>query len=315
MCIYVSSKHAGSVEQNKNIADPKEETMQAGQPSITAMRAARSRAKHQLFDTPLIFEDQLSLRILGSAEEDSLRSERSSDGLLARAFRAGLVARSRIAEDELHEAVKRGVRQYVVLGAGLDTFAYRNPYPRAALQVFEVDHPATQAWKKKRLAEASIAVPGDLRFVGIDFETQSLGERLRQAGYDFSAPGQFSCLGVTMYLGRSAVMETLQFVAAGTPGSGIVFDYVPGYSSRGPLGKLFLRMLAYRFARLGEPWKGLFEPEMLAAEMTAMGFSQVSDISAEELNSRFFKDRRDHLKFNAFGMKLARLGHVMVAHK
>lgn len=169
--------------------------------------------------------------------------------------------------------------------------------------------------KKKLLADASIAAPANLRFVDIDFESQSLGERLREAGYDFAAPGYFSWLGVTMYLGRSAVMETLQLAAAGAPGSGIVFDYVPGYSSRGLLGKLFLAALAYRFAKLGEPWIGLFEPAILAAEMAAMGFSQVHEISAEELNRRFFKDRRDQLRFNEFGMKLARLGHVMVARK
>lgn len=289
--------------------------MQPGQPSITAMRAARSRAKHQIFDTPLIFKDPLSVQILGSSEEEQIWSERLSDGLLARAFRAGLVARSRIAEDELHDAVQRGVCQYVVLGAGLDTFAYRNPYPADALRVFEVDHPATQEWKMKRLAAASIRIPGNVRFVEIDFETQVLRERLQDAGFNFGAPSLFSWLGVTMYLSRAAVMDTLRLAAAAAPGSGIVFDYVPGYASRGPLGRLFLRMLAHRFDKLGEPWTGLFEPAWLAAEMKAMGFAHVHDIGVEELNSRFFKGRVDGLRFNEAGMKLARLGHVMVARK
>lgn len=289
--------------------------MQPGQPSITAMRAARSRAKHQLSDVPLIFNDPISLRILGIREEVSIRSNGGSDGLLARAFRAGLVVRSRIAEDELHDAVKRGVGQYVVLGAGLDTFAYRNPYPSSVLQVFEVDHPSTQNWKKKLLGDALIVPPKNLRFVDLDFETQSLDERLRASGFDFATPSLFSWLGVTMYLSRASVMDTLRVIASCGPGSGVVFDYVPGYASRGILSKLLLRILVRRFAKLREPWTGLFDSSHLISEMTAMGFSHVHDIGIEELNNRFFKDRHDGLRFNRHGMKIARLGHVIVARR
>lgn len=288
--------------------------MNSEQPSITAMRAAKSRAKHQLLDTPLIFEDPLSLQILGG-ENGDLRLQSMSDGALARGFRAALVARSRIAEDELHDAVKRGVRQYVVLGAGLDTFAYRNPYPATVLQVFEVDHPATQRWKRRLLADASIEIPSNLRFVEVDFETQSLHERLHSAGFNFEKPTQFSWLGVTMYLTPAAIFQTLRMIASNVPDAGIVFDYVPGYASRDILGKLFLRILTRRFTKLGEPWTGLLDPAMLIAELGAMGFSYVHDTSVEALNDRFFKGRRDGLRFNEHGLRFTRLGHVMVVRK
>jgi methyltransferase (TIGR00027 family) len=278
------------------------------------MRAAKSRAKHQLLDIPLIFEDPLSLQILGG-ERDDLGTKSTPDGILARGFRAALVARSRIAEDELHEAVKRGVRQYVVLGAGLDTFAYRNPYPATVLQVFEVDHPATQRWKRRLLAHSSIQIPSTLRFVEVDFETQSLRDRLHLAGFNFATPTQFSWLGVTMYLTPAAILQTLRMIASNVPDAGIVFDYVPGYSSRNILGKLFLRILTRRFAKLEEPWTGLLDPAMLTAELEAMGFSHVNDISVEALNDRFFKGRRDKLKFNEHGLRFTRLGHVMVVRK
>jgi methyltransferase (TIGR00027 family) len=115
-----------------------------------------------------------------------------------------LAARSRYAEDELHTAIKRGIQQYVVLGAGLDTFAYRNPYPQDVLHVFEVDHPATQIWKRTRLEEAGITIPRTLTFTPVDFEIQTLEDGLRRAGFDTSKAAFFSWLGVTMYLTSSA---------------------------------------------------------------------------------------------------------------
>ncbi|WP_334186897.1 class I SAM-dependent methyltransferase [Noviherbaspirillum sp.] len=288
--------------------------MQAGRASITALRAARSRAKHQLCDFPPIFEDPIALKILGLRNDAELRAmPPHADSKFARGIRAGLVARSRIAEDELHQAVKRGVPQYVVLGAGLDTFAYRNPYPASTLRVFEVDHPATQAWKRTLLDEAQIPLPDSLRFVDIDFESQSLAERLHAAGFNAGEPAFFSWLGVTMYLSNDAVMHILRHVASGPKGSGIVFDYVLDYASRNLVGRLFLHALAYRFARLGEPWIGFFQPHDLMTRMKAMGFAEMEDIGTEQLNERFFMHRQDNLKFSEFGLRFAKLGHVMVA--
>src|SRR5580704_4643658 len=153
--------------------------MRSDAPSRTAQRVAMRRAAHQLLDNPIVFEDPLAVAI---AEGDP---EPSADAPLpySRALRAFLVVRSRYGEDQLARAVARGVRQYVVLGAGLDTFAYRNPFQSSGLHVFEVDHPATQAWKREQLRSAGIAVPQSLTFVPVDFERQVLPDELRQAGF------------------------------------------------------------------------------------------------------------------------------------
>src|ERR1700733_996414 len=169
--------------------------MQKGKFSRTAQRVAIRRAAHQLLDEPKVLDDPLALRIIGSEAAAELRSNPKEHHAFSRAFRAFMAARSRFAEDELAGAVARGVRQYVVLGAGLDTFAYRNPH--AGLRVFEVDHPATQEWKRERLRAANISVPSSLTFVPIDFERKTLDVGLEQRGFDANAPAFFSWLGVT----------------------------------------------------------------------------------------------------------------------
>ena len=151
-----------------------------GKPSRTAQATANLRAAHQLLDQPRIFDDPLALRIIGVQAEAAVRANLGRSPIAT--FRPFVAVRSRYAEDELARAVQRGVRQYVVLGAGLDTFAYRNPYPVSRLRVFEVDHPATQVWKRARLQEAGIAIPESLTFAAIDFETQTLSDGLQRAG-------------------------------------------------------------------------------------------------------------------------------------
>jgi methyltransferase (TIGR00027 family) len=147
-----------------------------GRASVTAQRVAIRRAGHQRLDYPRVFDDPLAVTIVGTAAAESLSGSKGA-GVHLRAF---VAARGRFAEDELERAVERGVRQYVVLGAGLDTFAYRNPYPD--LQVFEVDHPATQTWKHQRLGSAGISVPPSVTFVPVDFESRSFVECLALAG-------------------------------------------------------------------------------------------------------------------------------------
>ena len=163
--------------------------MQEGKFSGTAYRVAIRRAAHQLLDEPRVLDDPLALRIIGSETAEALRSNPKEHHAFSRAFRAFMAARSRYAEDELASAVARGVAQYVVLGAGLDTFAYRNPHP--GLQVFEVDHPATQAWKRAQLEAAEIAIPSSLSFVPIDFENQTLEEGLRCSAFNPGAARSF----------------------------------------------------------------------------------------------------------------------------
>src|SRR5215472_8729312 len=230
--------------------------MQDNRPSVTARAVAMLRAAHQLYDHPTVLDDPVALAILGPETRKTLRSRRRRllTGL-SRRLRAFLVARSRVAEDALAEAVTRDVRQYVILGAGLDTFAYRNPYPATQLRVFEVDHPATQAWKRRQLAAAGVALPESLTFVPVDFESQSLAERLADAGLRAAEPVFFSWLGVTMYLTRAAVLATLDYVAQLPAGSGIVFDYAVPPATLSLIRRVVVHAVMRRVAAAGEPWK------------------------------------------------------------
>jgi len=271
---------------------------------------ALSRAAHQLYDTPRILDDPIARRIIGAQGEEELRTQRHRfDTRIARRLRAFLVARSRVAEEALAAAVARGVRQYVVLGAGLDTFAFRNPYPASLLRVFEVDHPATQGWKRARLSAAGIPLPEGLTFVPVDFETQSLAAALDAAGLRSERPAFFSWLGVTMYLTHDAVLATLRYVASSLPeGSAIVFDYVVPLSSVALVPRLAARALLLRLAASGEPWRTFFDPAVLEAQLRALGFTHTEDSGPDELHARFFRDRADELQ-------VARLGRVMCAQR
>jgi methyltransferase (TIGR00027 family) len=286
--------------------------MQEGRPSLTALWVATVRARHQLLDKPPVFDDPVALKIIGEPAASLLRAApAASEDLMSRTMRAPVVARSRIAEDALHAAVQRGVSQYVVLGAGLDTFAYRNPYPPARLQVFEVDHPATQAWKRGLLEQARIELPASLHFVALDFETKALGDALGEARFDPARPTFYSWLGVTMYLEPGAVLATLEhIVSASAPGSEVVFDFVLKPSPLDLPKRTTLGALAFFFARLGEPWKASFDPRTLSETMRRMGYAEVRYLSREQMNAHCFKGRNDRLKIRSLrlgGMMLARV--------
>lgn len=271
-------------------------------PSHSAYRVAVSRAAHQLLDEPRVLEDPIALAIVGAAAVTAIRTAPLRYRLPpARYLRAFLAARSRVAEEALAQAVRRGVRQYVVLGAGLDTFAYRNPYPADGLTVYEVDHPATQAWKRGQLEAAGIAAPPSLRFVSVDFETQQLGEPLAGAGLRADERAFFSWLGVSMYLTRAAIGATLGYVAGLPRGSGIVFDYAVPPAGLSPVRRLVVHALLKRVAAAGEPWKTFLEPRALAAELRALGLTELEDLGSEELNARFFGERSDGLRTGALG--------------
>jgi len=280
--------------------------MRENRPSATAQRVAIRRAAHQILDQPKVLDDPIALRIIGAESASELRADPQSleRTPLARYLRAFMAVRSRFAEDELAHAVERGACQYVVLGAGLDTFAYRNPYP--ALRVFEVDHPVTQAWKRERLGEAEIPIPSALTFAPVNFENQTLPEGLRQSGFNFEEPTFFSWLGVTPYLTQDAITATLQFVAARPAGSGIVFDYAisPSLLSRSELW--VFDALAKRVAAAGEPFQTFFDPPALTVDLRAKGFVQVEDLDGKTLNARYFQDRKD-------GLRVGSLAHMMAA--
>jgi len=276
-------------------------------PSVTAHRVAMRRAAHQLLDQPVVLDDPIALRIVGPRAADAIKAHpRRYDSGFGRALRLFLVARSRVAEDALAAAVAADVRQYVVLGAGLDTFAYRNPHPPETLRVFEVDFPATQRWKRELLRRAGIAMPAGLTFVPVDFETQTLEAALPAAGFALDQPAFFSWLGVSMYLTRDAVLATLAMVARRPPGSGITFDYLIPPDQMPWLRRIGFWLLARRLARAGEPWRTWFAPEELTRELGALGFTRLDDLDGDALNARYFAGRERRLGGRSSG-------HVMTA--
>jgi len=272
--------------------------MKEDRPSATALRVAIRRATHQVMDDPKVFHDPLALRIVG--EEKVSAAAQLEQTPISRGLRMSLAIRSRYAEDELQIAIKRGVGQYVILGAGLDTFAYRHPYSDDVLHVFEVDHPATQAWKRARLEEAGIAIPRTLTFSPVDLEAQTLEEGLVGSGLDTSKCAFFSWLGVTQYLTSSAIDDTLRFVASLPTGSGIVFDYTISPSLLNPRARVAFDRLAQRVALAGEPFQSFFDPSWLKASLRAMGFGQIEDFGAEEMNARYLGERSDKLRTGSF---------------
>jgi methyltransferase (TIGR00027 family) len=282
--------------------------MQEAQPSRTALRVAMRRAAHQLLDNPHVLEDPIALAIIGSEAAAKLEDEQGGfKGRVGRTIRAFMAARSRYAEDQLALAVGRGAKQYVVLGAGLDTFAYRNPYGESELRVFEVDYPATQEWKRRKLTAANIAIPPSVTYAPVDFEQQTLPDGLRQAGFDATKPAFFSWLGVTMYLMEETVMSTLGFIASTPSGGGVAFDYGVPRGSLSFVGRLALDAMSRRVAASGEPFKTFFDPTKLAERLRQLGFSAVEDLGAEEINARYFKNRADGLRIGGS------LGHLMSA--
>jgi methyltransferase (TIGR00027 family) len=284
--------------------------MHDDRPSKTAFRVALRRAAHQVLDVPQVFTDPLALAIIG-AESEELRSDPKNRSRMSRVLRAFLVVRSRYAEDELARAVESGTRQYVVLGAGLDTFAYRNPH--AGLRVFEVDHPATQGWKRRWLEAAGISIPESLTFAPVDFESQTLAEGLARAGFQIDQQAFFSWLGVVPYLTRSATMETLRFVGSLPAGSGIVFDYALPPESLNLVQRLAFNTLAKRVAAAGEPFQTFFEPSALRSELRRLGFGSFEDLGGEEINARYFAGRADGLRVGGGIGRLMKAGVGWIA--
>ena len=277
-------------------------------PSRTALHVAMRRAAHQLFDIPRVLDDPIAMAIIGPKAADKLRTEKpDAFGKYGLGIRAFMVARSRYAEDALARAVTRGATQYVILGAGLDTFAYRNPYPEPVLRVFEVDYPATQEWKRRNLREAQIAIPASVTYAPVDFEHQTLAEGLRSAGFDAAKPTFFSWLGVTMYLTDEAIASTLRFIASTPKGGGVAFDYAVPIETLSWMGRMAMRMMMQRVAAAGEPFRTFFEPAALIARLKEMGFHGVEDLGADDLNERYFKDRTDKLRV------VGRLGRLISA--
>lgn len=268
-----------------------------GEPSRTAQRVASLRAVHQLLDEPVVFPDPIALPLLGSDIEAALRADPFVlNDPISRGLRGSLVARSRFVEDELSRCVAEGVRQYVLLGAGLDTFAYRNPYQDQGLRVFEVDHPGTQRWKRQLLADAGIAEPSTLTFAAVDFERDDLASVLHQAGFRSDRPACVSWMGVTMYLTADAVLQTLGTLAGFAAGSCLCFDYRPLVTMLNPIERAVNEVLEQQIAAVGEPWLSTFDPAQLQRQLLELGFTSAETASPDELNLRYFARRKDGLR-------------------
>jgi methyltransferase (TIGR00027 family) len=246
---------------------------------------------------PPVLNDPIAVPLLGrdftyDAEKESSR--------FARAFRAFMVARSRLAEDQLAAAAAKGLTQYVVLGAGLDTFAYRNPNPQ--VHVFEVDFPATQQWKRWLLAAGAIPIPANLTFVPLDFEHMTLANGLASAGFNPEVPAFFGWLGVVPYLSLPAFQSTLATIGRLPARSGVCFDFALPPEALEPKYLPVFQVLAARVAAAGEPFRLFFTPEQLRQEFRAAGFTRVEIRTPGELNDMYFEGRADGLSMPRGGV-------------
>jgi methyltransferase (TIGR00027 family) len=238
--------------------------------SQTALMAAAARAAHLIVDAPpFIFADAVASALLGDRADELIgyhRHHGSHPVLLA--ARTQVICRSRYTENRLARAVAKGVRQYVILGAGLDSFGYRSGLMNK-LQVFEVDHPATQQWKRQALAAARIRVPSNVTFVPADLAADSLAALLPGSGFDPAQPALVSWLGVTMYLTRDAISQALTAIGTFAPGTELITDYMLPASLRDAAGNSYTELVAAATAERGEPWLTFLSPgeasELLAA--------------------------------------------------
>jgi methyltransferase (TIGR00027 family) len=279
--------------------------MEEGKPSGTAIGAAVVRALHLAVDDELkILDDPIAARLV--APELKWQQAIVRWFPLGARLRANFVMRNRYAEDCLGESLSGGVRQYVLLGAGLDTFAYRQPGWARALRIFEVDYPATQRWKLDRLSAAGISIPDNVIFVPVDFESVTLGAGLSAARFDLSCPTFFSLLGVSQYLSEEALDVSLKFVLSMPHPSEIVFSFVRSAEALSLGERAAASMFAAIAAARGERWLSRFVPERLVRKLFAMGFSRVVHFSADEANQRYFRGRRD-------GLAVSRLEEMMRA--
>ena len=250
---------------------------------------ARQRAAHQVLDHGAILDDPFALKLL--CEDERSVSQFANAHPLASIGRLFTAARSRIAEDALSSAVERGVRQVVILGAGLDTFALRSPYGARKILIYEVDHPATQEWKRQCLADAGIAIPPWLILVPVDFERADVGERLAAAGFQQNSPAFFTWLGVVPYLTQHAIGSTLDYIAS-IPNSEVVFDYLEPPESFSEELRQVEKQRAEELKKIDERSVSRFTPAGMEAILRSHGFRHIEDITFQEIRSRFGRDVR-----------------------
>jgi methyltransferase (TIGR00027 family) len=246
------------------------------EPSQTALTAAAARAAHLAVDNePLIFADTMAAVLLGDRAQEFIGYHRAYGAhVVLSTARAQATCRSRYAEDRLAAAIGHGVTQYVILGAGLDSYAYREG-PAGRVRVFEVDHPATQEWKRRQLADARAALPPGVCFVPADFEMGSLTRCLVENGFSLSRPALVSWLGVTMYLTRTAISQTLAEISSFAPGTELVTDYMLPATMRDEVGRTYADLVMPVAAERGEPWLTFLSPHQMSALLAEHGLGAV----------------------------------------
>ena len=269
---------------------------QAIAPEDTAVRVALWRAIHvQLDPPPHVLEDEIGLELVAPAEGWRHRPDMHPQFIAP--FRASIVGRARCIEDLVEERAAAGVGQYVILGAGIDTFAQRKPELAARMTVFEVDQAGPQAWKRQRLVECGYGIPHWLRFVPIDFEAgDSWWDGLLAAGFDKARPAVVASTGVSMYLTRAAIAATLKQVAALAPGSSFAMSFLLPIEMTEPALRPAMELAAKGAAARGTPFISFFRPEEMLDLARECGFKQVRHISAAEIAERYFAGRGDGLR-------------------
>lgn len=280
--------------------EPDREEPDREEPDSTAVRVALWRAMHVQVDAPPhVLTDEVGLRL--AAPEDGWRDRPDMDPRGTAPFRAAIVARARFIEDLVAEQAEQGVTQYVVLGAGLDTFVQRRPELSARLRVFEVDRPEPQAWKRRRLVELGYGVPDQLRLVPVDFEAGAAGmpwwERLNEAGFDAARPAVIVSTGVTMYLTKEATAATLRQIAdALAPGSTLAMTFLLPEELVDEADRPGLRMSMKGARASGTPFISFYTPQEMLATAHEAGFKDARHVSGTELGQRWFADRTDGLR-------------------
>ena len=265
------------------------------EPDSTAVRVALWRALHVLVDPPPhVLEDEFGLQLVAPTDDWRARPDM---GEWTGPFRAGMVARARFVEDLVAQRVGEGVAQYVMLGAGLDTFAQRRPDLASRMRVFEIDQPGPQAWKQERLAALDYTVPDWLRFVPVDFESgASWWDELTAAGFDAGQPAVIASTGVSMYLTREATMALLREVALLPGGSTLAMTFLVPTELVDDADRPAYVAAQEGAQRSGTPFISLYEPEEMLSLARDAGFARVEHVSSKQLAARYFADRTDGLR-------------------
>ena len=265
------------------------------QPDNTAVRTAQWRALHVQVDAPPhVFNDEVGLKLVAPIDDWRIRPDMSS---FTKPFRASILARARFIEDLLEEQAARGVGQYVLLGAGLDSLAQRRADLASRLRVFELDQPESQEWKRQRLLATGFGIADHLKLVPVDFEAgDDWSERLVASGFDVKRPALVTSTGVSMYLTKDAIMSTLRQIATFAPGSTFVMSFLCPIEMLDPEIRIGVERAAEGARASGTPWISFFKPEEIVALAREAGFQTVKHVSAAALAERYFADRADGLR-------------------